>query len=70
LTSVLGYPLDRAIEVLQSEGFCVKTEEARSKKGVLDGKEQRVIRQSEPIEKNVTLSTPCLKRNRTKRTIK
>ena len=55
MTSVLGYPLDWAIEVLQSEGFCVKTEEARSKKGVLDGKEQRVIRQSEPIENNVTL---------------
>ncbi len=55
MTSVLGYPLDRAIEVLQNEGFCVKTEEARSKKGVLDGKEQRVIRQSEPIENNVTL---------------
>ena len=55
MTSVLGYPLDQAFEVLQSEGFCVKTEEARSKKGVLDGKEQRVIRQSEPIENNVTL---------------
>jgi hypothetical protein len=55
LTSVLGYPLDRAIAVLQSEGYCVVTEEARSKKGVLDGTEQRVIRQSEPIENNVYL---------------
>jgi beta-lactam-binding protein with PASTA domain len=55
LTSVLGYPLDRAIEALQSEGFRVETEEARSKKGVLDGTEQRVIRQSEPVGNLVNL---------------
>lgn len=55
MTSVLGFPLDRAIEVLQSEGYCVETEEARSKKGVLDGTEQRVIRQSEQSGNKVVL---------------
>lgn len=55
MTSVLGYPLDRAIEALQSEGFRVETEEARSKKGVLDGTELRVIRQSEPVGNLVNL---------------
>ena len=55
MTSVLGYPLDRAIELLLSEGFRVSTEEARSKKGVSDGTEQRVIRQSEPSGNNITL---------------
>lgn len=55
MTSVLGYPLDLAIELLLSEGFCIKTEEARSKKGVSDGSELRVIRQSEPSGNNVNL---------------
>jgi len=46
LTCVIGLPLERAKELLVSEGFVVSVEEARSKKGVPDATEARVIRQT------------------------
>ena len=46
MTSVLGFPLERAKEILLGEGYRVETVEARCKKGVPNGTEQRVIRQS------------------------
>lgn len=46
MTSVLGYPLERAIELLAQEGATVTCREARSKKGVSNGTQTRVIRQT------------------------
>ncbi len=46
MTSVLGFPLKLAEDILISEGYRVAASETRSKKGVADGTEQRVIRQS------------------------
>ncbi len=45
MTSVLGFPLKLAEDILISEGYRVAARETRSKKGVADGTEQRVIRQ-------------------------
>lgn len=45
MTSVLGLPLDLAKELLLREGISVTCLEARSKKGVPDGTDTRVIRQ-------------------------
>ena len=55
MTSVLGFPLERAREILLGEGYRVETLEARCKKGVPNGTEQRVIRQSAPSGNTVTL---------------
>lgn len=55
MTSVLGFPLERAREILLGEGYRVETLEARCKKGVPNGTEQRVIRQSAPNGNTVTL---------------
>ena len=41
---MLGYELSRAEEILQAEGFQVRSEEVRSRKGLL-GNEARVVRQ-------------------------
>ena len=46
MTSVLGLPLERAKEVLSKEGVSVTCREVRSKKGVPDGTQPRVIRQT------------------------
>lgn len=43
---LLGQPLDKGVEMLKSKGYCVRTVEARSKKGV-DGDSLRIIRISE-----------------------
>lgn len=45
MTSVLGFPLADAVGVLTKEGFDVETAEVRSRKGVEDGRDARVIRQ-------------------------
>jgi len=55
LTCVIGLPLERAKELLVSEGFVVSVEEARSKKGVPDATEARVIRQTCSDDSHVTL---------------
>ena len=44
MISVLGYELERAVELLESAGYSVTCTETRSRKGV-DGSEKRVIRQ-------------------------
>jgi hypothetical protein len=55
LTCVIGLPLERAKELLVSEGFIVSAEEARSKKGVPDASEARVIRQTHSDGSHVML---------------
>ncbi len=55
MTNVLGLPLDRAKELLEREGVTVTAEETRSKKGVEDGSDARVIRQDIQDGQNVTL---------------
>ncbi|HWQ06268.1 MAG: hypothetical protein ABFD03_06350 [Clostridiaceae bacterium] len=55
MTNVLGFPLDTAKELLALEGCLVETREARSKKGVFDGSERRVIQQSARGENEVLL---------------
>jgi hypothetical protein len=46
LTSVLGLPLEQATKILTQEGVCVTCVEVRSRKGVPDGTQSRVIRQT------------------------
>jgi len=46
LTNVLGLPLEQAKEVLSKEGVSVLCLEVRSRKGVPDGTQPRVIRQT------------------------
>jgi hypothetical protein len=55
LTSVLGFPLKLAEDILAAEGYRVEAKETRSKKGVAGGTEQRVIRQSAANGNEVTL---------------
>ncbi len=45
MTGVLGLPLDHAMDLLEREGITVIAEETRSKKGVENGVDARVIRQ-------------------------
>lgn len=45
MTNVLGLPLRQATEILSREDVCVTCLETRSKKGVPDGTDARVIRQ-------------------------
>ena len=44
MTKVLGLELEKAVALLESEGFAVETVEARSMKGVADSDSKRVIR--------------------------
>lgn len=44
MTDVRGLSLDEAVRILESEGYSVIADEVRSKKGVSDGSEKRVIR--------------------------
>lgn len=46
MTSVLGLPLEQAIEILSQEGIQVTCVEVRSRKGVADGTQSRVVRQT------------------------
>ena len=55
MTSVLGFPLDQAIALLEREGVVVNVEESRSKKGVERGVDARVIRQDIVSESQVRL---------------
>ena len=55
MTSVLGFPLDQAIALLEREGVTVSVEESRSKKGVERGVDARVIRQDIVNESQVRL---------------
>ena len=55
MTSVLGFPLDQAIALLEREGVTISVEESRSKKGVERGVDARVIRQDIVNESQVRL---------------
>ena len=44
MTDVRGYSLALAESILKAEGYNVVSEEVRSKKGVPDGDDKRVIR--------------------------
>ena len=55
MTSVLGLPLDQAKALLEQEGVTVLAEETRSKKGVENGVDARVIRQDNLDETHVRL---------------
>ena len=55
MINVLGLPLSRAKELLADEGVAVLCQEARSKKGVPDGSDARVIRQTQLDEATVML---------------
>ena len=44
MTDVRGYSLELAENILKSEGYNVVSEEVRSRKGVPDGDDKRVIR--------------------------
>ena len=55
MTSVLGLPLDQAKALLEQEGVTVLAEETRSKKGVENGVDARVIRQDILDETHVRL---------------
>ncbi|MCE5188897.1 MAG: hypothetical protein LLF75_06915 [Eubacteriales bacterium] len=46
MTNVLGFPLAQATEILSQEGISVSCLETRSKKGVPDGTDMRVVRQN------------------------
>ena len=60
MISVLGYELSRAEEMLRAEGFSVKNEEVRSRKG-LCGNEARVVRQRQIGEREVLLTYAIFK---------
>jgi hypothetical protein len=45
LTNVLGFKLDAAVETLREQGFSVELVQVRSRKGVPDGDDPRVIGQ-------------------------
>ena len=55
MINVQGLPLSRAKELLANEGVAVSCREARSKKGVPDGTDARVIRQTQLDEATVLL---------------
>ena len=55
MISVLGLPLDRAKALLESSGWTVTLEEARSKKGVPGGTDARVIRQTQTGDSTAAL---------------
>ena len=44
MTDVRGYRLERAEDILRSEGFKIVSQQVSSKKGVADGNDKRVIR--------------------------
>lgn len=44
MTAVLGLPLDEAEALLRGRGYTVISSEVRSKKGVPEGNDKRVIR--------------------------
>lgn len=49
MIELLGQPLEKAVSILESKGYCVKTIEARSRKGV-EGDSLRVIRITEEAD--------------------
>ena len=55
MTNVLGLPLQMALDALKREGVTVDLQEARSKTGVLNGDDSRVIRQEYHDETRATL---------------
>ena len=55
MISVVGLPLDRAIELLTASGVAVSAEETRCKKGVEGGTDARVIRQKVQEDGGVSL---------------
>ena len=55
MTSVLGFPLADAVELLERTGYAVTAVEVRCKKGVPSGDDPRVIRQIETGPGQATL---------------
>jgi hypothetical protein len=55
LIDVLGLPLERAMHLLEQEGYTVTALETRSKKGVEGGCDARVLRQKLSDETHITL---------------
>ena len=55
MISVLGLSPERANELLTQAGYCVFLEEARSKKGVENATQRRIIRQTEAKDGSVLL---------------
>ncbi|MEZ4509737.1 MAG: hypothetical protein R2912_13630 [Eubacteriales bacterium] len=55
MIDVLGLPIERATQLLEQAGYAVSAVEARSKKGVDDGSDARVIRQDRTDETHITL---------------
>lgn len=61
MTEVLGYRLQDAIRLLQDEGLAVKTAECRSKKGLPNETDARVIRQAAQADGSVLLTYAVFK---------
>lgn len=55
MTNVLGFRLEAAAETLRQEGFTVEFREVRSRKGVSDGDDSRVVGQTVTEPGRVTL---------------
>lgn len=55
MTNVLGFKLDAAVETLQNDGFTVELRQVRSRKGVPDGDDSRVVKQTMTEPKHVEL---------------
>ena len=49
MTCVLGYPLSRAVALLQAEGLTVECVEVRSRKGLAGGAERVAHRRVHPV---------------------
>lgn len=60
MISVLGYELSRAEEMLRAEGFSVRSEEVRSRKG-LCGNEARVVRECLVGDRDILLTYAVFK---------
>ena len=56
MTDVRGYELSAAEQILRAEGYNVEAVEIRSKKGVPDGDDKRVIR----VRRDETVKTVYL----------
>ena len=61
MTVVLGLKLDDAKALLDGEGFAVLTEEIRSRSGVANGDEARVVKQRQADGRTVELTYAIFK---------
>lgn len=46
MTNVLGFRLDAAVEALRRDGLKVELRQVRSRKGVPDGDDSRIVKQT------------------------